>query len=195
MKNLSKLEQAICNGMKNAQEQYIKFSSYPIGYGPESFIHAVIAKEITDIDHYVFIDSSGTKLHEEAGKKRGRPSASNKKRTDISVFYKTDDCKLLAAIEIKLAPTPSNIKKDSVKVLKLLGEKNNSPKYGYILIHYESSKEENFENKYNKWDVPKEFKLIYNSNAIEHDAKIQKRWRNTFWGPIFLKLLKKYNRF
>jgi len=83
----NKLEEAIIQGVKAAQREYIKMSGgWWLSHGSESFITSMVAHQACKLGgFFVFPEASPRKITKEANErpKRGRPSRIQGKRFDI----------------------------------------------------------------------------------------------------------------
>ena len=174
------IQEALHQGIIEANNQYIKISSYGLVDAPESFAHVVLAQHISEVtDRYVFIDTSNGKVREEAGITGRRPKTRNW-RADLTIFHKSKPNDAAVIVEVKRLATKAALKNDAEKIRNFFKE-TNKLSAGFILAYthdHETSKVD-LENTFNRWHKQ--------TNAISGEYKVFDPDKNgQYWGYCLL---------
>ena len=147
-KATNKLERAIMDAAKSAQQFHIKmtYGNY-LGFSHESFLQNFIAMKLFDETQCcVYVDPSKRKIRYWTGNV-GRPPLDMQNRFDIVVWQKTQDTKVKAVIEIKQAWRKAPILMDLSKVANFLKSGGGKGALGYVLYYSDKALNKNKKGK------------------------------------------------
>jgi hypothetical protein len=150
---MNKLEKAIIESAKIAQEEYEKMTGLWLSHGPESFLMCRVANELSrEHNYYVFVEASPKRIMRERDEKlRGRPSSNNGQRFDMVVWQNNNDVR--AIVEVKKAWNITGLRTDRDKVSKYVSSKD-FVNTGYLLAYTEikgQKRETKLNDRLKKW--------------------------------------------
>lgn len=163
---MNQLEQAMIEGAKIAQKNYMKMTGdWYLSHGPESFLQHTIAINICEkLGFRVYPEASPKKIMKERNVHKGGPPKKNLyQRFDLVVWDKSSN-NLRAILEIKRAWTIGPLFADQEKIANFI-KKNEYVKLGYLLAYTDGQGEkrkETLSNRLADWETRLDCKLVDN---------------------------------
>jgi hypothetical protein len=152
------LAKRLLDGAEFAQYQYEKMNTGWMPDAPESFLQNVTAMRMArNFKGYIDVETSKRKIE---GRVRGRPASDRRKRSDIAVYWKTNERSLRAIIEVKIMRPSSAVtilKADREKLKRRLKQTGTPVEAAYMLVYADGFKKDPkkrkplLEARFQKW--------------------------------------------